>query len=360
MLPAAQDEAPQNSKAFGSHRTPEAFFITAPDLCMSDDGAAQKTTAPKARSPSPHFTREEKKMNENNRLRLAMQKSGRLSDDSQDLLERCGLKVRFHSQRLLAVAENMPVEILRVRDDDIPGLVMDGVVDLGIIGENVLEETVLARRSQGEEPKFHMLKRFDFGGCRLSVAVPTDETWGGLESLNGRRIATSYPQLLKRCFDERGLTFKPCLLTGSVEVAPRAGLADAICDLVSTGATLEANGLKEVEVVYRSKACLIAKTEPFDNEKAALVERLLVRMQGVARARECKYIMLHAPKAKLAEITKLLPGAEHPTILPLAGSTDHVALHMVSRESLFWETMEGLKALGASSILVLPIEKMME
>ena len=234
MLPAAQDEAPQNSKAFGSHRTPEAFFITAPDLCMSDDGAAQKTTAPKARSPSPHFTREEKKMNENNRLRLAMQKSGRLSDDSQDLLERCGLKVRFHSQRLLAVAENMPVEILRVRDDDIPGLVMDGVVDLGIIGENVLEETVLARRSQGEEPKFHMLKRFDFGGCRLSVAIPTDETWGGLESLNGRRIATSYPQLLKRCFDERGLTFKPCLLTGSVEVAPRAGLADAICDLVST------------------------------------------------------------------------------------------------------------------------------
>ena len=208
MLPAAQDEAPQNSKAFGSHRTPEAFFITAPDLCMSDDGAAQKTTAPKARSPSPHFTREEKKMNENNRLRLAMQKSGRLSDDSQDLLERCGLKVRFHSQRLLAVAENMPVEILRVRDDDIPGLVMDGVVDLGIIGENVLEETVLARRSQGEEPKFHMLKRFDFGGCRLSVAIPTDETWGGLESLNGRRIATSYPQLLKRCFDERGLTFK--------------------------------------------------------------------------------------------------------------------------------------------------------
>ena len=225
MLPAAQDEAPQNSKAFGSHRTPEAFFITAPDLWMSDDGAAQKTTAPKARSPSPHFTKEEKKMTENNRLRLAMQKSGRLSDDSQDLLERCGLKVRFHSQRLLAVAENMPVEILRVRDDDIPGLVMDGVVDLGIIGENVLEETVLARRSQGEEPKFRMLKRFDFGGCRLSVAIPTDETWGGLESLNGRRIATSYPQLLKRCFDERGLTFKPCLLTGSVEVAPRAGLA---------------------------------------------------------------------------------------------------------------------------------------
>ena len=166
--------------------------------------------------------------------------------------------------------------------------------------------------------------------------------------------------ILKRCFDERGLTFKPCLLTGSVEVAPRAGLADAICDLVSSGATLEANGLREVEVVYRSKACLIAKSEPLDADKEALVEKLLVRMQGVSRARECKYIMLHAPKAKLAEVTALLPGAEHPTILPLAGSDDHVALHMVSSESLFWETMEELKALGASSILVLPIEKMME
>ena len=267
-------------------------------------------------------------MTETNRLRIAMQKSGRLSDDSQNLLERCGLKVRYHAQRLLAMAENMPVEILRVRDDDIPGLVMDGVVDLGIIGENVLEETVLARRSQGEDTKYRMLRRFEFGGCRLSIAIPADQEWKGLESLNGCRIATSYPQLLKRCFDERGLAFKPCLLTGSVEVAPRAGLADAICDLVSSGATLEANGLKEVEVVYRSKACLIAKNDPFDAEKEALVEKLL--------------------------------GAEHPTILPLAGSDDHVALHMVSSESLFWETMEQLKELGASSILVLPIEKMME
>ena len=299
-------------------------------------------------------------MTETNRLRLALQKSGRLSDDSQELLESCGLKVRFHSQRLLAVAENMPVEVLRVRDDDIPGLVMDGVVDLGIIGENVLEECVLGRQASGDPADFRTLKRFDFGGCRLSIAIPTDAEWTGLESLNGRRIATSYPNLLKRAFEKRGLTFKPCLLTGSVEVAPRAGLADAICDLVSTGATLEANGLKEVEVIYESKACLIARTGEFDAEKTALIERLLVRMQGVARARECKYIMLHAPKQKLAEITKLLPGAEHPTILPLAGTDDHVALHMVSRESLFWETMEELKALGASSILVLPIEKMME
>lgn len=299
-------------------------------------------------------------MIENNRLRVAMQKSGRLSEDSQDLLTRCGVKVRFHSQRLLAVAENMPIEVLRVRDDDIPGLVMDGVVDLGIIGENVLEETVLARRSQGQNPQFRMLKRFDFGGCRLAIAIPTDEEWKGTADLDGKRIATSYPHLLKRYFDERGLTFLPCLLTGSVEVAPRAGLADAICDLVSTGATLEANGLKEVEEVYRSKACLIARADSMGEEKEALVKRLLVRMQGVGRAKESKYIMLHAPKAKLAEITKLLPGVEHPTILPLEGDDSRVALHMVSSEELFWETMEGLKALGASAILVLPIEKMME
>lgn len=301
-----------------------------------------------------------KHMTDTNRLRIAMQKSGRLSDDSQDLLERCGLKVRFHAQRLLAVSENMPVEILRVRDDDIPGLIMDGVVDLGIIGENVLEETVLERLSQGENPQYRVLRRFDFGDCRLSIAIPSDQAWDGLESLNGRRIATSYPHLLKRCFDKRGLSFRPCHLTGSVEVAPRAGLADAICDLVSTGATLEANGLKEVDVVYRSKACLIAKQEPLDADKAALVDKLLVRMQGVTQARECKYIMLHAPKDRLDDVVRLLPGAEHPTILPLAGSDDHVALHMVSRESLFWETMEQLKDLGASSILVLPIEKMME
>lgn len=299
-------------------------------------------------------------MTENNRLRVAMQKSGRLSDDSKELFERCGIKVRYHEQRLLAAAENMPIEFLRVRDDDIPGLVMDGVVDLGIIGENVLEETLLTRKGQGDPTEFRMLKRFDFGGCRLSIAIPRDEEWKGLASLNGKRIATSYPQLLKRCFEAKDLTFRPCLLTGSVEVAPRAGLADAICDLVSTGATLEANGLKEVEVIYRSKACLIARKDEMDAEKEDLVKRLLVRMQGVARARECKYIMLHAPKDKLAEITKLLPGAEHPTILPLTGDDNRVALHMVSSESLFWETMEKVKELGASSILVLPIEKMME
>ncbi|MBG2915899.1 MULTISPECIES: ATP phosphoribosyltransferase [Proteus] len=294
------------------------------------------------------------------RLRIAMQKSGRLSDDSRALLARCGIKINLNQQRLIAYAENMPIDILRVRDDDIPGLVMDGVVDLGIIGENVLEEELLKRRSQGENPSYLTLRRLDFGGCRLSLATPVDFDYQGAECLNNTRIATSYPNLLKRYLDQKGIKFKSCLLNGSVEVAPRAGLADSICDLVSTGATLEANGLKEVEVIYRSKACLIQRDGEMEADKQALIDRLLTRIQGVIQARESKYIMLHAPSDCLEEVIALLPGAERPTILPLAGDQNRVAMHMVSSETLFWETMEKLKALGASSILVLPIEKMME
>ncbi|QGX91757.1 ATP phosphoribosyltransferase [Tatumella sp. TA1] len=299
-------------------------------------------------------------MLDNTRLRIAMQKSGRLSDESRELLTRCGIKINLQQQRLIAFAENMPIDILRVRDDDIPGLVMDGVVDLGIIGENVLEEEVLTRRAQGEDPQLITLRRLDFGGCRLSLAMPADSVYTGPECLDTKRIATSYPHLLKKYFDSKGLTFKSCLLNGSVEVAPRAGLSDAICDLVSTGATLEANGLREVDVIYRSKAVLIQRSGELTEDKQALVNRLMTRIQGVIQARESKYIMLHAPSDKLEQIINLLPGAERPTVLPLAGDQSRLALHMVSSETLFWETMEKLKALGASSILVLPIEKMME
>ncbi|MBT0723973.1 ATP phosphoribosyltransferase [Rosenbergiella sp. S61] len=299
-------------------------------------------------------------MLDNTRLRIAMQKSGRLSDDSRELLTRCGIKINLQQQRLIAFAENMPIDILRVRDDDIPGLVMDGVVDLGIIGENVLEEEVLTRRAQGEDPQLSILRRLDFGGCRLSLAMPADSVYTGPECLDTKRIATSYPHLLKKYFDSKGLTFKSCLLNGSVEVAPRAGLSDAICDLVSTGATLEANGLREVDVIYRSKAVLIQRAGELSEDKQALVNRLMTRIQGVIQARESKYIMMHAPSDKLEQIIDLLPGAERPTVLPLAGDQSRLALHMVSSETLFWETMEKLKALGASSILVLPIEKMME
>lgn len=297
---------------------------------------------------------------ETKRLRIAMQKSGRLSQDSQALLKSCGLKINLREDRLIAHVENMPIDILRVRDDDIPGLVMDGVVDLGIVGENVLEETRLERAALGLPTDYTELKRLDYGDCRLSLAIPQDQVWDGAQSLAGARIATTYPNLLKRFLDEQGIRFRPVMLTGSVEVAPRAGLADAICDLVSSGATLEANGLKEVQVIYRSKAVLIQSSAVLNDEKQAVINKLMPRLQGMLQARESKYIMLHAPKDKLTEVCSLLPGAENPTIMNLAGNTNHVALHVVSSESLFWETMEKLKALGASSILVLPIEKMME
>lgn len=299
-------------------------------------------------------------MLDKSRLRIAMQKSGRLSKESQHLLEQCGIKMNLQQQRLLAFAENMTIDIMRVRDDDIPGLIMDDVVDLGIIGENVLEEALLTRLSQGDNPNYIRLKRLDFGDCRLSIALPMDEPWNGPKCLQNKRIATSYPHLLKQYLDKLGINFKTCLLNGSVEVAPRAGLADAICDLVSTGATLEANGLREVEVIYRSKACLIQRSGRLSDTKQLLVNKLMIRIQGVIQARESKYIMLHAPAERLEEIINLLPGAESPTVLPLAGNQHRVAIYMVSNEALFWETMENLKHLGASSILVLPIEKMME
>ncbi|WP_150538681.1 ATP phosphoribosyltransferase [Actinobacillus vicugnae] len=298
-------------------------------------------------------------MTTTNRLRIALQKKGRLSKDCNELLKQCGVKINWNEQRLIAYSENMPIEILRVRDDDIPGLVFDGVVDLGIIGENVLEEEELGRIASGEKVEYKKLRTLDFGSCRLSLAVDRDQTYNGVQDLKNARIATSYPNLLKRYMKQKGVSFKSCLLNGSVEVAPSAGLASAICDLVSSGATLEANGLKEVEVIYQSKACLIQRAEPLPAEKQALVERLLTRIQGVQQAAESKYIMLHAPKDKLKEITALLPGVENPTILPLANDSARVAMHVVSQENLFWETMEQLKEMGASSVLVLPIEKML-
>ncbi len=269
------------------------------------------------------------------------------------------MKIIWNNQRLIAYSENMPIEILRVRDDDIPGLVFDGVVDLGIIGENVLEEVELGRLSAGENVAYKKLRQLDFGGCRLSLAIDCDKNYNNIKDLEDAVIATSYPNLLKRYMKEQNVPFKSILLTGSVEVAPSAGIANAICDLVSSGATLEANGLKEVEVIYRSTACLIQRQEPLSAEKQALVDKLLTRIQGVQQANESKYIMLHAPKDKLAEITALLPGVENPTILPLANDQTRVAMHVVSQENLFWETMEQLKEMGASSVLVLPIEKML-
>ncbi|MBU3023351.1 ATP phosphoribosyltransferase [Aestuariibacter sp. A3R04] len=299
-------------------------------------------------------------MGDTKRLRIAVQKSGRLSDDSIALLKAIGIKLYIRDRLLIAHSTNEPIDLLRVRDDDIPGLVMDGIVDLGFIGENELEEKMLERQAANKASDFEVLRRLDYGGCRLSIAVPQEIDYQGIASLEGKKVATTYPYLLERYFKENNVNARAVMLTGSVEVAPRAGVADAICDLVSTGATLEANGLVEEEVIFRSKAVLIQRADDaLSDEKQALVSRLVPRIDGVIQAKESKYIMLHAPKAYLEQVKSLLPGAENPTVLPLAGTDDAVAVHVVSPEDLFWETMEKLKALGCRSILVMPIEKMM-
>ncbi len=296
-------------------------------------------------------------MTSTTRLRIAMQKSGRLSDDTQNLLKRCGLKINLTDRRLLAHVSNMPIDIMRVRSSDIPGLVMDGVCDLGIVGDNTLEETALERQMMNINADYIRTTSLNFGGCRLSLAMPEEFNYQGIKSLDGLRFATTYPQLLQRYARENNITVEFCMLKGSVEVAPRVGLADGICDLVSTGATLEANGLKEVEVIFKSKASLIQTATPLGKEKQQTLETLLPRIQGVMKAKESKYIMLHAPKDKIDDVSRLMPGKETPTILPLAGRDDLVAVHVVATETFFWETMESLKALGCNSILVMPIEK---
>ncbi|GAA0364778.1 ATP phosphoribosyltransferase [Bowmanella denitrificans] len=298
-------------------------------------------------------------MTDRNRLRIAVQKSGRLCEGSMELLKAIGVKLSIRDRLLIAHATNLPIDLLRVRDDDIPGLVMDGVVDLGFIGENELEEKMLERQAQGKQFQYKTLERLEFGGCRLSLAVPNEMDYQNVQSLQGKKVATTYPFLLERFFREQNVDANAVMLNGSVEVAPRAGLADAICDLVSTGATLEANGLVEKDVIFRSKAVLIQRGGDMPASKQQLIDKLLTRINGVMQARESKYIMLHAPKDKIEQVKQLLPGAENPTLLPLAGNETSVAVHVVSTETLFWETMEKLKALGCSSILVLPIEKML-
>ena len=293
------------------------------------------------------------------RLRIAMQKSGRLSDDTQALLKRCGLKLNVTDRRLLAHVANMPIDIMRVRSSDIPGLVMDGVCDLGIVGDNTLEEAALERELMGQKSQYIRTSQLNFGGCRLSIAMPEGFDYQGVQSLDGLRFATTYPQLLNRFARDNGINVDFCLLKGSVEVAPRVGLSDGICDLVSTGATLEANGLIEVEEIFKSTASLIQTSTALCTEKQNILNTLLPRIQGVIKSKESKYIMLHAPKDKIAEVSALMPGKETPTILPLAGRDDLVAVHVVATETFFWETMEALNALGCNSILVMPIEKMM-
>ncbi len=298
-------------------------------------------------------------MDKRERLKIAVQKSGRLTEDTLDLLARCGLKYSRGKDQLMCYGENMPLDVLFVRDDDIPDLVQEDVCDLGIVGLNVIEEKRLAMEARGVAARFDIVRTLDFGRCRLSLAVPQDFGWAGAESLRGRRIATTYPGVLGRYLRERGLDAEVVTLSGAVEIAPRLGRADLICDLVSTGSTLTANHLREVEIVLQSEAALIRTPLSLPPAKSDWVRRLLLRIDGVQQVRESKYIMLHAPRSALPEIRRLLPGSEAPTVIPLEGGGDRVAVHAVCRENVFWETLEALKAAGASALLVLPLEKML-
>ncbi|MEJ2128377.1 MAG: ATP phosphoribosyltransferase [Woeseiaceae bacterium] len=293
------------------------------------------------------------------RIKIAVQKSGRLTDHSIDLLERCGLKLTQSKDQLILYGENMPIDLLLVRDDDIPGLVSEDVCDLGVVGLNVVEETRQRLLGNGGKPQFKQVFELDFGHCRLALAAPEGTTYDGAESLNNSRIATSYVNLLRMFLDERGIDAEPVYFSGAVEIAPKLGKAEFICDLVSTGGTLAANGLVEVETLLESEAVIIQTEAQLGEEKQALVDRMLQRLDGVLQVRESKYIMLHAPRAALAQIRDLLPGSEAPTVMPLEGADDKVAVHAVCRENVFWETLENLKAAGASSLLVLPVEKML-
>jgi len=293
------------------------------------------------------------------RIQIAVQKTGRLTDHSIDLLERCGLKLTRSKDQLICYGENMPIDLLLVRDDDIPGLVSEDVCDLGIVGLNIVEEKRLKLQSEGREALFKQIYELDFGHCRLSLAAPEETSYKGPESLEKSRIATSYVNILSDYLKKNNVNAETVYLSGAVEIAPKLGRADYICDLVSTGGTLKANGLSELDVLLDSEAVVIQTQAPLGGQKQALVDKILQRLDGVLQVRESKYIMLHAPRSALAEIRELLPGSEAPTVMPLDGFDDKVAVHAVCRENVFWETLENLKAAGASSLLVLPVEKML-
>lgn len=291
-----------------------------------------------------------------NRIRIAVQKSGRLSEKSLEVLKFAGLRLSNGTSDLYHRVKDFPVDIMLVRDDDIPGFVSEGICDFGIVGENVYEEAI-SKSVDGLNAE--VLLPLGFSTCRLSIAVPEEVDYEGAGFLDGKTIATSYPGILKRYLDQQGVSSHVVEMRGSVEVAPRLHIADAICDIVSTGGTLRSNGLLEKDIVLESQAIMIRNPKPLSDDKEALVQKILQRMKGVLASANTKYIMMNADVDAVEAISALLPGAEAPTVVPLAGDNGRVALHAVCPENIFWETMEGLKAAGASAILVLPIEKML-
>ncbi|QUE30687.1 ATP phosphoribosyltransferase [Francisella philomiragia] len=293
------------------------------------------------------------------RLRVAVQKKGRLYDNSMELFNKIGIKVEFSSKsNLLCHSINAPIDFLFVRDDDIPTLVNGNVCDFGIVGENVLEEYLLSIKNTTKKNDIIKTKKLGFGYCRLSIAVPNDAS-DDISTLKNTRIATSYPHLVQKFSDENNLNLDPLSISGSVEIAPNLQMSSSICDLVSTGRTLEENNLKEIHTIMKSQAILIRSNESFGAELEEYYQLLLRRIEGVKHAQERKYIMFHIDKDSIDTIAHILPGHEGQTIMPLYGDTK-VAIHLVTKEGVFWGTLEKLKAAGASSILVLPIEKMLE
>ena len=289
------------------------------------------------------------------RLRVAIQKSGRLSEQSQEVLKNCGLRFARSKDKLFWYGQDFPVDLLLVRDDDIPRLLLDGVCELGIVGENIAREVMLDR---GCKDALVRLSTLGFGHCRLSIAVPERSDITDIKALDGLRVATSYPALTRDLLRQAGVVAEISELSGAVEIAPSMGTADAISDLVSTGTTLRANHLKDLQVLFRSEAALYGRTDDLGEDKQGLIDLLISRLNGVMQARASKYVMLHAPRNALEKITELLPGVEHPSVMPLEGS-DRIAVHAVCGETVFWEHLEALKAAGASAILVLPVEKML-
>ncbi len=280
-------------------------------------------------------------------LRIAIQKSGRLQEGSLALLKESGLSFSNGKDQLRAQARNFPVEVLFLRDDDIPQYVEDKVADVGIVGENVVAE---------KQKKNEIVKRLDFAKCRLSLALPKGDTYSGIASLDGKNIATSYPNIVKEFLKKNNISAGIHEISGSVEIAPSIGLADAICDLVSTGSTLLSNGLKEVEIVMQSEAVIITNPE-LAQEKQNILDKLLFRIEAVQKAKNNKYILMNCPNEAIDKITSVIPGMKSPTIIPLARK-GWSSLHSVVDENDFWEKIDQLKSFGAEGILVVPIEKM--
>lgn len=290
------------------------------------------------------------------RLRIALQKKGRLADDSFDLLKKCGLRFAIRGGGLLARVKNMPIDLLLVRDDDIPSFVANDASDIGIVGENVLVEEQLTHSTKLDA---EIDMRLGFSRCKLCLASSEKSGIRTAKDLNGTRIATTYPGVLAQFLNDNSIKANSVEMKGAVELAPSIGIAESICDLVSSGATLEANGLKAFATILESEAVLIKSARVLSPEKQAILDKLTSRIDGVLKSKETKYIMLNAPKDKLDAIQAILPGSDAPTVMPLAGNDDLVAVQAVCTETVFWETLEELKALGARAILVLPIEKMM-